>query len=72
MNFMVGDVIRLSDGSIHEIIKMITLKNNNYLLLNVENGMDLSLVKVLREDNKTAFVPLSELEYMNVLRRIID
>ena len=72
MSFVVGDVVKLSDGSIYEIIKLLKYNNNNYLLLNVQNGMDLSLVKVLKENTRTAFVPLDELEYMEVLKRLVD
>ncbi len=72
MSFVVGDVVRLSDGSIYEIIKLLKYNNNNYLLLNVQDGMDLSLVKVLKENTRTAFVPLDELEYMEVLKRLVD
>jgi len=72
MSFVVGDVVKLSDGSIYEIIKLLKYNNNNYLLLNVQDGMDLSLVKVLKENTRTAFVPLDELEYMEVLKRLVD
>ena len=71
MDFVVGDVVRLNDGGIYEIVKMISCNNTSYLLVNVENGMDLSIVKVKKVDDKTAFLPLSDSEYMDVLRKLI-